>query len=107
MHHDHEYYGLLLDYYGDFLTRHQYDILNDYFNEDLSMSEIAENYKVSKSAIQDLIERTVKRLDGYEDKLKLVEKDNKLNELMEQMRKEDDELLNSYVEKLYNIKQGE
>ena len=48
---------LMLDYYGDLLTRHQRDILDEYFNEDLSMNEIAENYKVSKSAIQDLIKR--------------------------------------------------
>ena len=50
---------LMLDYYGDLLTRHQRDILDEYFNEDLSMNEIAENYKVSKSAIQDLIKRSL------------------------------------------------
>ena len=107
MPHDREYACLLLDYYSDFLTRHQRDILNEYYNEDLSMSEIAENYKVSKSAIQDLIQRTLKRLNDLEEHLKLIEKDNKLNELMEQMRKEDDELLNSYIEKLNKITKGE
>lgn len=107
MPHDREYYALLLDYYGDFLTRHQRDIFSDYYNEDLSMSEIAENYKVSKSAIQDLIQRTIRKLTELEDHLKLVEKDNKLNELIEQMKKEDDELLDSYVKKLYKITQGE
>ncbi len=105
--HDRQYAGLLLDYYSDFLTRHQRDILNEYYNEDLSMSEIAENYKVSKSAIQDLIQRTTKRLDELEQHLKLIEKDNKLNALMVQMRKEDNELLDSYVEKLYKITKGE
>ncbi len=105
--HDREYNSLLLDYYGDFLTGHQKDILNDYYNEDLSMSEIAENYGVSKSAVQDLIKRTTKRLSEIEDNLKLIEKDNKLNELMEQMRREDNELLDSYIEKLYKITKGE
>ena len=105
--HDREYNSLLLDYYGDFLTGHQKDILNDYYNEDLSMSEIAENYGVSKSAVQDMIKRTTKRLSEIEDHLKLIEKDNKLNELMEQMRREDNELLDSYIEKLYKITKGE
>ncbi|MBO7677363.1 MAG: hypothetical protein J6S49_07610 [Erysipelotrichaceae bacterium] len=104
---DREYNSLLLDYYGDFLTRHQRDICSEYFNEDLSMNEIAENYKVSKSAIQDLIKKTLKKLNEFEDNLKLIEKDNKLNKLIDQMRKEDDELLNSYIDKLNNIRQGE
>ena len=107
MPHDREYCSMLLDYYGDFLTRHQREIFFEYYNEDLSMSEIAENYNVSKSAIQDMIQRTMKRLNELEDHLKLIEKDNKLNELMEQMKKEDDELLDSYIEKLYNITKGE
>jgi len=107
MPHDREYCSMLLDYYGDFLTRHQREIFSEYYNEDLSMSEIAENYNVSKSAIQDMIQRTLKRLNELEDHLKLIEKDNKLNELMEQMKKEDDELLDSYIEKLYNITKGE
>ena len=71
------------------------------------MGEIAENYDISKSAVQDMIQRTLKRLNDIEDHLKLIEKDNKLNSLIEQMRKEDDELLNSYIEKLYKITQGE
>ena len=107
MPHDREYCCMLLDYYGDFLTRHQRDIFSEYYNEDLSMNEIAENYNVSKSAIQDMIQRTMKRLNELEDHLKLIEKDNKLNELMEQMKKEDDELLDSYIEKLYKITKGE
>ena len=107
MPHDREYCSLLLDYYGDFLTKHQRDVFNEYYNEDLSMSEIAENYGISKSAVQDMIQRTIKRLNDLEDHLKLIEKDNKLNELIQQMRKEDDELLNSYIEKLYKITQGE
>ncbi|MBO7699050.1 MAG: DNA-binding protein, partial [Erysipelotrichaceae bacterium] len=72
---DREYNSLLLDYYGDFLTRYQRDICSEYFNEDLSMNEIAENYKVSKSAIQDLIKKTLKKLNEFEDNLKLIEKD--------------------------------
>ena len=101
---DREYNSLLCDYYGDLLTKHQKDILNEYFNEDLSMNEIAENYDISKSAVQDLIKRSLKQLNEFEDKLHLIEKDNKLNELIKQMKKENNELLNSYINKLNQIR---
>ena len=100
---DREYNSLLLDYYGNLLTRHQVEILEEYFNEDLSMNEIAENYSISKSAVQDLIKRSISQLNEFEKKLKLIEKDNKLNLLIEDMKKENNELLNSYIEKLNNI----
>ena len=54
---DREKNSLLLDYYGILLTKHQQDILDEYFNEDLSMNEIADNLEISKSAVQDLIKR--------------------------------------------------
>lgn len=91
---------LMLDYYGDLLTRHQRDILDEYFNEDLSMNEIAENYQVSKSAIQDLIKRSLKQLYDYEKTLKMIEKDHKLNDIMNEMIQEDSDLLNKYVRKI-------
>ena len=91
---------LMLDYYGDLLTRHQRDILDEYFNEDLSMNEIAENYQVSKRAIQDLIKRSLKQLYDYEKTLKMIEKDHKLNDIMNEMIQEDSDLLNKYVRKI-------
>lgn len=91
---------LMLDYYGDLLTRHQRDILDEYFNEDLSMNEIAENYKVSKSAIQDLIKRSLNQLYDYEKTLKLIEIDHKLNGIIDEMIQEDNDLLNKYVKKI-------
>ena len=100
MQRDREYECLLLDYYGDLLTRHQRDILDEYFNEDLSMNEIAENYNVSKSAIQDLIKRTLKQLYGYEETLQMIDTDRKLNSIMKQMVQENNELLDKYVEKI-------
>ena len=68
---DREKNSLLLDYYGVLLTRHQQDILDEYFNEDLSMNEIADNLQISKSAVQDLIKRSLTQLNEFEKKLKL------------------------------------
>ena len=94
---DRNRYSLLLDYYDVLLTQHQVDILKEYLNEDLSMNEIAENLMISKSAVQDLIKRTLNQLDTYEKKLKLLEKETRLDEILEQMEAEDSELLNKYV----------
>ncbi|MBQ5805577.1 MAG: hypothetical protein IIW22_07370, partial [Erysipelotrichaceae bacterium] len=64
------------------------------------MNEIAENYKVSKSAIQDLIKRSLNQLYDYEKNLKMIEKDHKLNDIMNEMMKEDNDLLNEYARKI-------
>ena len=68
----------LFDLYSSLLTKHQINILNDYLFEDYSMVEIASNYKVSKSAISDIINRSLKQLSSYESKLKLCSKINKV-----------------------------
>jgi len=101
---DHEYNGLLLDYYGELLTKHQQEILDEYYNEDLSMNEIAENYLISKSAVQDLIKRSLVQLKDYEKVLKLIEKDKKLDQIIEDMKKENNELLDSFVKKIEKIR---
>lgn len=94
---------LLLDYYGNLLTKHQKDILEEYFNEDLSMNEIADNYQISKSAVQDLIKRSIEQLNNYEKVLKLVEKGNKLDELLSDMKNENNDVLNKYIKKIEKI----
>ena len=101
---DREKAALLLDYYGDLLTSHQQDILDEYFNEDLSMNEIADNLMISKSAVQDLIKRSLVQLNDYEKKLKLIAKDQKLDKILEEMSNENSEMLDSYIKKIRKIK---
>ncbi|GKX66283.1 putative DNA-binding protein [Inconstantimicrobium mannanitabidum] len=66
--------SILLDFYGTLLTDKQIDIMNMYFNEDLSLGEIAEINETSRQAIHDSIKRCYKQLKNHEDKLKLKEK---------------------------------
>ena len=94
----------LLAYYGDLLTEHQKEILDEYLNEDLSMNEIADNYKITKSAVQDLIKRSLIQLKNYEKCLRLIEKDNKLDVIFDSMEKENNVLLDKYVDKIKKIK---
>ena len=101
---DRERNSLLLDYYGVLLTKHQQDILDEYFNEDLSMNEIADNLEISKSAVQDLIKRSLVQLNDFEKKLKLIAKDAKLNLILEEMRNEDDKKITDFANKIEKIK---
>lgn len=101
---DRERECLLLDYYGELLTEHQYGVLDEYFNEDLSMNEIAENYGISKSAVQDLIRRSLNQLNEYEEKLKLIEKEKKIDAILEEMNSSDDERIKKYAKKIAKIR---
>ena len=64
----------LYDFYGELLTESQREILEMYSFEDLSLSEIAETRGTSRAAVHDLIRRSEAKLEGYEEKLHLVER---------------------------------
>lgn len=80
--------SMLLDIYGKMLTKKQYNILNYYYNLDLSLTEIAENEKISKQAVSDNIKKGEKKLYSFEKDLKLKEKMIKRNEDIESVLKE-------------------
>lgn len=66
--------ALLYDFYGELLTSHQKEIYEQFVLEDLSLSEIAEAEGISRQGVHDLVRRCQKALEGYENKLHLVEK---------------------------------
>lgn len=65
---------LLYDFYGELLTEHQRSVYEDAVYNDMSLSEIAEQYGISRQGVHDLLKRCDKILAGYEEKLHLVEK---------------------------------
>ncbi|NLW70883.1 MAG: YlxM family DNA-binding protein [Eubacteriaceae bacterium] len=64
----------LFDLYGQMLTEKQRESLQSYYSEDYSLSEIASHMGVSRQAAFDLIKRTEKLLEEYEEALKLYER---------------------------------
>ena len=62
----------LYDFYGDLLTEHQQNIYQAFVLEDLSISEIAEEEGISRQGVHDLVKRCDKILEGYEQKLHLL-----------------------------------
>ena len=86
----------LLDLYKDLLTDKQIEIMEMYFQYDLSLSEIAEDSETTRSAVYDLIKRTSKILENYESKLHLLEKREKIQEVIKDL----DENIKNNIEEL-------
>ncbi|MCD8348281.1 MAG: YlxM family DNA-binding protein [Lachnospiraceae bacterium] len=76
---------LLFDFYGELLTEHQREVYEAVVQNDLSYSEAAEEFGVSRQGIHDLIKRSVKTLEEYETKLHLVERFLEIRAKAEQM----------------------
>ena len=66
--------GFLYDFYGELLTEHQKQVYEDVVLNDMSLSEIAQEFGISRQGVHDLIKRCYKILRGYEEKLHLVER---------------------------------
>lgn len=66
--------GLLYDFYGGLLTQKQQKVFGLYYLENLSLAEIAEEEGTTRQAVHDLLQRTEKRLAGWESKLGLVDR---------------------------------
>ena len=64
----------LYDFYGELLTEHQKQVYEDVVLNDMSLSEIAEEFGISRQGVHDLVKRCDKILTGYEEKLHLVER---------------------------------
>ena len=64
--------SMLCQIYGKMLTKKQYEVMNDYYNNDLSLSEIAENNKITRQAVRDIIKKREKKLFKIEEKLMFI-----------------------------------
>ena len=64
--------SMLCQIYGKLLTEKQFDYINDYYNNDLSLAEVAENYGITRQAARDNIKKGENKLFEYEEKLQIM-----------------------------------
>lgn len=76
----------LISFYENLLTSKQKEYIEEYYVDDFSLSEIAENYQVSRQAVHDNIQRTEKILEEYESKLHLYHNFLKCNQQLKDIQ---------------------
>ncbi len=89
--------SILCQIYGKLLTEKQYEVLNDYYNNDLSLSEIAENNKITRQAVRDVIKKGEIKLFEYEEKLAIMEKTLKTEKQIQNILSELSEIETNYT----------
>ncbi len=83
------YYNELYDLYGKLLTDKQREYFEDYYFNNLSFSELAENYNVSRNAVFKQLKITKEKLLEFDDALKLYEKKKKLVDIIDCIQDKD------------------
>lgn len=78
--------SLLFDLYKEMLTSKQKEMLACFLDKNLSLSELATCFKSSRQAVNDLIKRSIKVLNEYEEKLHLLEKFEKIKGRVEEIK---------------------
>lgn len=82
------YYNELYDLYSSLLTDKQRQYFEDYYFQNLSLSEMAENFDVSRNAIFKQLKITKEKLDQFENALKLYEKNKKILDIINSIKDE-------------------
>lgn len=82
-----DYYNTLYSYYKSLLTDKQQAIFSSYYEDDYSLSEIAENLKISRNAVWDTLKKVIDKLEEYESKLNLYKYDLKLEKKLNELEK--------------------
>ena len=78
--------ALLFDFYGDMLTDKQRDVVELYYNDDLSLAEIAENEGITRQGVRDSIKRAESQLLEMEERLGLARRFREMREGLDSIR---------------------
>lgn len=93
--------SILLEIYGKLLTEKQYQFMNDYYNNDLSLSEIAENESITRQAVMRIIQKSKNKLKEYEQKLQIMKRQEEIKKNIEILKK--DIKSNKNLDKIENL----
>ena len=77
--------SLLYEYYGSMLTETQQEICDLYYNQNLTLTEIAEDVGITKQGVSDALKKSEKLLYNYEKNLHIKEKNNRLGDLVQKI----------------------
>ena len=80
------YINELYDLYGSLLTKKQQEMIELYYCDDLSLSEISEQLEVSRNAVYDCLKKGVKQLENYEKELNLYQRKEELETYFEEIK---------------------
>ena len=97
---DHNYH-CIFDFYGDLLTERQKEFYDLYYNEDLSLAEIAENYGISRQGVRDVIVRAEAAMTEVEDKTHLIRRFYQMQKEITAVEEAADRLLKAVDEHSY------
>lgn len=87
---DRAYICRLIDIYGKVLSERQRDVVDLYYNEDLSLAEISENCGITRQGVRDAIKHAVETLKSLESSLGFCAKADNLSKIANQIRQSDD-----------------
>ena len=98
--------SILWQIYGNLLTENQNEYIDYYYNQDLSLSEIAENDNITRQAVRDIIKKGERKLFEYEEKLlfmkKTIDQEQKIQQILLSLTKiqkdSSDKQVNSILE---------
>ena len=83
--------SILCQLYGKLLSEKQLEFIDDYYNNDLSLSEIAENHGITRQAVRDMLKKGEKKLFEYEEKLlfmkRTLNQEKKIEEILLELTK--------------------
>ena len=98
--------GMLCEIYGNLLTEKQKEVINDYANQDLSLTEIAENNNITRQAVNDIVKKGETKLLEYEQKLgimkKTINQEKQIQNILSELNKITDASSDKKIEKILN-----
>lgn len=94
--------AMLFDFYGDLLTERQREFYDLYYNEDLSLAEIAENYGISRQGVRDVIVRAEAAMTEIEDKTHIIRRFQQSRQAIAAISQAADKLLQSIDRRSYS-----
>ena len=98
--------SMLCQIYGKLLTEKQFEFIEDYYNNDLSLSEIAENNNITRQAVRDVIKKGENKLFEFEEKLlimkKMLKQEKQIQQIIEELNKITETSSDKKIEKILN-----